>query len=164
MLSLSKQTDYALLALTTLARREADCSIGLHSVAAIPAKDIAEEYSIPLEFLAKVLQKLAKADLVTSTFGPTGGYKLAKPATNISVGDVINVVDGNLALTQCMRLVDNDCEQLSHCSIRGPLTRINEEILRMLGRLTIDQITERPKLEPQTVQIELSYRHKAPSN
>jgi Rrf2 family protein len=164
MLSLSKQTDYALLALTSLARREAEIALGLDITAAIPAKDIAEEYGIPIEFLAKVLSKLSKAQLISATFGPTGGYKLAKPATNISVGDVIGIVEGTLALTQCMKIDDNGCEQSSRCSIRGPLTRINEEILRMLSRLTIDQITERPAIvEPQVMQIELNYRHVAQS-
>ena len=155
MLTLSKQTDYALLALTALVRREREAAEGGMISVAVPAKEIAEQHDIPIEFLAKVLQKLAKAHMVTSTFGPTGGYKLARPAHEIRVGEVIAVVDGGLALAQCMRLVDNDCEQSMRCTIRGPLTRINEEIFRVLNTLTIDQITE-PVREPELLQIALT--------
>jgi Rrf2 family protein len=164
MLSLSKQSDYALLALTTLARREREAmSMGADSrAAAVPAKEIAEMYGIPMEFLAKVLQKLARAHLVTSTFGPTGGYRLAVPAPAITVSQVIGIIDGGVALAQCMK-VDPDpanvCEHTERCSIRGPLTRINEEIVRVLSTLTIDDITESPA-EPELVQIQLSPRPK----
>ena len=163
MLTLSKQTDYALLALTALARRERDAArLGLKS--ALPAKEIAEQHSIPMEFLAKVLQKLAKAHIVTSTFGPSGGYRLAVPANQVRVGQVIEIVDGGLALAQCMRLVDNGCEQLVHCTIRGPLTRINEEIQRVLNTLTLDQISEDgPQAELVQIGLPGSFRSQAHS-
>jgi DNA-binding IscR family transcriptional regulator len=70
------------------------------------------------------------------------------------VGEVIEVIDGGLALAQCMRLVDNDCDQSTRCTIRGPLTRINEEIFRVLNTLTIDEITE-PVMQDELVQISL---------
>jgi Rrf2 family protein len=152
MLTLSKQTDYALLALTALVRREREAADGGVSSVAVPAKEIAERHDIPIEFLAKVLQKLARARMVTSTFGPTGGYKLARPADEIRVGEVIGVVDGGLALAQCMRVVDNGCDQSTHCTIRGPLTRVSEEIYRVLNALSIDEITEALPAEP-LVQI-----------
>jgi Rrf2 family protein len=152
MLTLSKQTDYALLALTALVRRERAAAVGGAPSAAIPAKEIAEQYSIPIEFLAKVLQKLAKARIVTSTFGPTGGYKLAMPAREIRVGQILEIIDGGMALAQCMRVIDNDCDQSTRCTIRGPLTRINEEIQGVLNTLTIEEITEPVDL----VQIEIS--------
>jgi Rrf2 family protein len=157
MLTLSKQTDYALLALTALVRREREAAEGggRAKYVAMPAKEIAEQHDIPIEFLAKVLQKLAKAHMVTSTFGPTGGYKLALPASEIRVGEVIDIIDGGLALAQCMRLVDNDCDQSTRCTIRGPLTRINEEIFRVLNTLTIDEITE-PVRPEELVQISLT--------
>ncbi len=153
MLSLSKQTDYALLALASLARRERDARASGWAVAAsLPAKEIAEEHNVPTEFLAKVLQRLAKEQIVTSTFGPSGGYKLAGPAAQISVGRIIAIIDGGVALTQCMRDEgSNECELSHHCSIKGPLTRINEEIARVLHTLTIDDITEQP--EQPLVQI-----------
>ena len=105
MLSLSKKTDYALLALSYLAR------IGAGRAA--NTKEIAEEYAIPVELLAKILQKLAKERLVISTAGPTGGYRLARPAAEISVGAIIEAIDGPLAIAHCMKIAGNRCEQLT---------------------------------------------------
>src|SRR5579871_2718675 len=90
MLSLSKKTDYALLALSYLTRAGES--------RAVNTKEIAEQYAIPVELLAKILQKLAKAQLVVSTPGPTGGYRLARPAAAISIATVIQVVDGPPAI------------------------------------------------------------------
>jgi Rrf2 family protein len=133
MLSLSKKTDYALLALSYLARSE--------SGRAANTKEIAEQYDIPVEMLAKILQKLAKARLITSTAGPTGGYRLARPATEITVAAAIEAVDGPPAIVQCMKREGNRCEQLGKCTIRKPLTRINMRILQMLSLISLAEIS-----------------------
>lgn len=132
MLSLSKKTDYALLALSYLAHGYPD--------RAANTREIAEHYTIPVELLAKILQKLSKAHLVVSTPGPTGGYRLARPAAAISVATIIEAVDGPPAITHCMRIVGNRCEQLNRCTIRKPLARINARILQMLSLISLDEI------------------------
>jgi len=133
MLSLSKKTDYALLALTHLARAE--------SGRALNTREIAEQFSIPVELLAKILQKLAKEQLVVSTPGPTGGYKLAKPASTISVGAVISVIDGPTAIAHCLKANDNRCDQHTNCTIRHPLERINARIFQMLNLISLAEIS-----------------------
>ena len=95
MLSLSKKTDYALLALCYLTQSGTD--------RAVNTKEIAEQYDIPLELLAKILQKLAKYKLVTSIAGPTGGYRLARTPEAISIGAVIEAIDGPPAIVHCMK-------------------------------------------------------------
>ena len=132
MLNLSKKTDYALLALSHLARVE--------SGRAVNTREIADQFSIPVELLAKILQRLAKAQLIVSTPGPTGGYKLARPAAAISVGEVITVIDGPTAITQCMKSSSNLCDQHNRCTIRHPLERINERILQMLNLISLAEI------------------------
>ncbi len=132
MLSLSKKTDYALLALSHLARAEAG--------RAVNTREIADQYAIPSELLAKILQKLAKAGLVVSTPGPTGGYKLGRPATAISIGQVIHTIDGPTAITHCMKVGENRCDQHNHCTIRHPLERINTRILQMLNLISLAEI------------------------
>ena len=77
MLRLSKKADYALIALKDLAAAD----IGASS----SAREIAERYNVPVELMAKVLQKLAKVGLVASHHGTRGGYQLARPAMQISV-------------------------------------------------------------------------------
>ena len=88
MLRLSKKTDYALMAMKHLA---------LHGDrGASSAREIAEQYDIPAELMAKVLQRLVRRGLLVSHQGTRGGYQLARPATLMSVADVIQAVDGPL--------------------------------------------------------------------
>ncbi len=132
LLTLSKRTDYGLIALAHLASRPAGTSVS--------AREIAGEYAIPVELLAKIMQKLARAGLVTSSSGPSGGYKLSRLPKEISVSSIIEAIDGAPAFTQCMKIAGNDCEQLSHCNIRRPLARIHSRILQMLSLITLEEI------------------------
>lgn len=132
MLSLSKKTDYALLALCYLTEVGAE--------RAANTREIAEKYDIPVELLAKILQRLAKAGLVASTAGPTGGYRLAKAPEAISVGRVVEIVDGTPAIAQCFRVNGHGCEQLDKCTIRHPLERINARMLQMLNLISLAEI------------------------
>lgn len=133
MLGLTKKTDYALLALSYLARGE--------SGQVVRTKTIAEQFDIPSELLAKILQKLARSGMLTSTPGPTGGYVLARSADEITIGGVVRAVEGSPALTQCLKSVDNECEQRGKCTIRGPLERVNARVFQMLDRTTLTEIT-----------------------
>ena len=123
MLRLSKKSDYALMAVKHLATR-ADGG-------AASAREISEAYAIPLELLAKVLQRLVRARLLVSVQGTRGGYRLGKPAAQISVADVIQAVDGPVTVTACSP-DDHACGQFTTCSIRDPLWKIKNRILEML--------------------------------
>src|ERR1044072_1301189 len=92
MLRLSKKADYALIAMKHLAlNRDAAVSVS--------AREIAEQYDIPIELMAKVLQRLVRSGLLISTQGPRGGYTLRRPAASISVADVIQSIDGPFTVT-----------------------------------------------------------------
>jgi len=128
MLRLSKKADYALMAMKHLAiRRDAKSA---------SAREIAETYEIPLELLAKVLQRLVRARLLVSVQGTRGGYRLGRPAPSIPVADVIQAVDGPVTVTACS---DNDhrCHQFSKCSIRDPLWKIRGQILDLLTTVSV---------------------------
>lgn len=128
MLRLSKKSDYALMAVTHLATR-ADGG-------AASAREISESYAIPLELLAKILQRLVRARLLVSVQGTRGGYRLGKPATQITVADVIQAVDGPVTVTACSP-DDHACGQFTTCSIRDPLWRIKNRILEMLTTVSV---------------------------
>ena len=85
MLRLSKKADYALIAMKHLAHKDAGAT-------STCAREIAEQYDIPLELMAKVLQRLVRAGLLVSTQGTRGGYTLSRPSSAISVADVIRAV------------------------------------------------------------------------
>jgi len=124
--------DYALIALAHLAKAD--------TARIISARELAATHEIPLELLAKILQKLAKAEFVISTPGPIGGYRLAKPAEKISIGAVIEVIDGAPALVPCLRTAHADCDHTDRCSIQKPLARLNTRICEMLNRVTLAEI------------------------
>lgn len=129
MLRLSKKADYALIALRHLAVRP-------DAGGSSSAREIAETYDIPLELLAKVLQRLVRARLLVSVQGTRGGYRLGRPPHAIPVADVIQVVDGPVTMTACSP-DDHRCDQYSKCSIRDPLWRIRERILDALTTVTV---------------------------
>lgn len=132
MITLSKQTDYALLALSYMARLDPERTAS--------TREIADSFSIPSELLAKILQRLTRAQIAASSAGPAGGYRLARQAYQINISAVIEAVDGPMAFTHCLKTADNGCEQHDKCTIRGPLTRIHERILQMLSLITLDEI------------------------
>ena len=103
------------------------------------AREIAEQYDIPIELMAKVLQRLVRAGLLISTQGTRGGYTLGRPASSISVADVIQAIDGPFTVTACST-EKNDCEQYSKCSIRDPLWQIRERIAATLGTVSIAEM------------------------
>src|SRR5690242_7049763 len=104
MFRLSKKADYGLIALKHLAR---------HSDESISAREIAREYKIPAELLAKILQRLARKGILTSQHGANGGYVLARDPSQISIVDVVEALDGPIGITPCE--LGTECEQLSVC-------------------------------------------------
>jgi Rrf2 family protein len=131
MLRLSKKADYALMAMKHLAQKTA--------VSSTSAREIAEQYDIPIELMAKVLQRLVRTGLLVSTQGTRGGYTLSRPSTLISVADVIQAIDGPFTVTACS--TENvGCEQYSKCNIRDPLWQIRERIVAALGTVTIAEM------------------------
>ncbi|MBI3596170.1 MAG: Rrf2 family transcriptional regulator [Nitrospirae bacterium] len=134
MLKLSKKVDYGLMAISHIAYCEDDQKI-------VNTKRIAEEYSIPVELLAKILQKMAKGGLITSLNGPKGGYVLARPPRDITVGQVVNAIEGPIELVHCYREDETECQQLGKCSVRKPIRRIQDSIARLLDSITIEEIT-----------------------
>jgi Rrf2 family transcriptional regulator, cysteine metabolism repressor len=133
MLKLSKKTEYALMAVQYMASK--------NSLRAVNTKEIAVEYRIPLELLAKVLQKLGKKGIVLSHNGPKGGYLLAKPASDISVLAVIQAVEGHLGITDCYHNEDSHCVQLTRCNIRTPMRNIQNSIYSLLDSMSIEDMT-----------------------
>ena len=142
MLRLSKKADYALIAMKHLALRGDRGSSS--------AREIASLYDIPIELLAKVLQRLVRRGLLASQQGTRGGYQLARLPSQISVADVIQAIDGPVTVTACST-DKHDCEQFSKCSIRDPLWQIRERIAAALGTVTIAEIAA------ESVPVEASH-------
>ncbi len=140
MLRLSKKADYALMAMKHLAVRADGASAS--------AREIAEQYDIPVELLAKVLQRLARRGLLTSLQGTRGGYRLARPTALISVADIIEAIEGPLTVTACSTEAEN-CGQYAKCNVRDPLWRIKDRIVSALTTCSLQEISsDLPAGEP----------------
>ena len=133
MFTFTKRADYALLALSYLATEGTD-----HLVS---PREIAGRYEIPQELLAKVMQTLSKKNLIASVPGPTGGYRLEKAPEVISLVDIIEAVDGPMAIAQCWEEAGVDgCAQGKRCSLRGPLARIQTQMTNILQQMTLRDV------------------------
>ncbi|GKS59822.1 Rrf2 family transcriptional regulator [Nitrospira sp.] len=139
MLKLSKKADYGLMALQYMAGLQN--SDQTHSRIA-NTKEIAEEYRIPSELLAKVLQTLAKSGLVESHNGPKGGYLLARSARDITIAQVLEAIEGPLGIMDCshVEVEGVPCSQQEHCTIRTPLLRLQDSIYQLLNNMTLEDM------------------------
>jgi len=149
MLRLSKKADYALMAMKHLARKP-------DAAGSTSAREIAEQFDIPIELMAKVLQRLARSGLLTSHQGTRGGYTLSKATPSISVADIIQAIDGPLTVTACSS-DDEQCEQFMKCNVRDPLWKIKDRILSALAECSLAEISSdvavpAPDVMPMTLR------------
>ena len=140
MLKLTKKADYGLIALRHLAGERRGAS----------AKDIADSYGIPLPLLSKILQKLARNGLLISEQGTHGGYRLARDPREITALEVIRTIDGPIILTHCFT-EHFECDQSDRCTVREPLRKVHEGILRLLAGITIFDLSRDGMPVPQAL-------------
>lgn len=128
MLKLSKKVEYALIALLYMDQRSGE---GLAST-----KEIAETFHVPAELLGKVLQTLARVNLLESVKGSHGGYRVRKPIDQLSVGEVIEAIEGPVLIVPCCDGSDT-CRQHDTCNIRAPIQRIQEDVRNYIHQLPL---------------------------
>jgi Rrf2 family protein len=131
MLRFTKRADYGLMAIHYIAIND--------GFGAVSAKRIAEEFAIPPELMAKILQKLAKQRLIVSTNGPKGGYALARRPAEITVGQVIRALEGPINIVSCLE--DADCPQMEKCNLRRPVQKIQAAISQVLDTMSLAELT-----------------------
>lgn len=132
MLRFTKQVDYGLMAMQYVAKHQGEAPVSV--------KRIADEFGIPVELLAKVLQHLAKGGLMVAQNGPRGGYRLTLPPSAVTVGQVIRVLEGPVAIVSCMA-DHGDCPQTSRCTLRNPARKLQAVITGLLDTTTLAELT-----------------------
>ncbi|MDP6169062.1 MAG: Rrf2 family transcriptional regulator, partial [Candidatus Marinimicrobia bacterium] len=110
MLKISRKVEYALIALRHFQSQDQDKLTS--------AKELANTYGVPQELLAKVLQRLARNDIIDAVKGPTGGYRLSKDPETIKMTDFFEIMEGPMGIMDCY--FDSGCEQMDGCTIRRP--------------------------------------------
>ncbi len=159
MLSLTRKTDYALVALAHLARQKATGGQPLS------ARCIADEYSLPRQLLMSLLKSLHRAGLVESTRGVRGGYDLARPSRQITVAQVVEAIEGPARLTPCCADEEpgeacNMCAITERCPVTHAIRELNGQIADHLRNVTLQTLLDMehggklPRVK-QTVELTL---------
>ena len=137
-MKLSTKGRYGLRALIDLAVYSEESAVSISSIAA--REQISESY------LEQLVAKLRKAGLVTSIRGAGGGYKLARPAQEISVGDILRALEGNLEAVKCAGLdAEKGCEEADFCVTKYVWQKINESITQAVDEIKLPQLVEESK-------------------
>jgi len=147
MLRISKRTEYAIIALVDMSSNGNDLLV--------TAKDLSGRYNIPREILGKVLQSLAKDNLIKSHQGVKGGYQLVVPLKDINIKSIIQTVDGPIQLVDCSVEDDCNCGQIDYCNIKSPMEFIQSELTKFFDNITLQDFKDRhanvrPLLEIKT--------------
>jgi Rrf2 family protein len=106
----------------------------------VPLPEIAAGESIPAPFLERILARLREGGLVKATRGVSGGYQLARPASDVAVGDVVTVLEGPLSLVGCVP-DDGACDRAESCASRVVWRRLDSAISGALNSITLDDLT-----------------------
>ena len=130
---LRQVSDYALRCLVHICRGGEG-----HTVS---ARIIAAAEGIPEATLRKVLQKLARAGIVTSLRGVRGGFRLALAPDGITVRSVVEAVQGPVAINRCF-LGRDECPNQAHCALRQKLTHVQEQLEALLEEATVQDLVE----------------------
>lgn len=141
MLAFTRKTDYALIALTHLAQNPDGCN---------SAREIAGIYGIPLPLLMNILKQMTQRNLASSVRGPRGGYRLASPANQISLNDIIDAVEGPVQLVQCVDWYQNKnlgktktgCDLMARCPVRPTIHRVHSRLVEFLSGVTLADVVD----------------------
>jgi len=126
-------TDYGIVVATHLVT----CH-GAHSV-----RVLASETGVPIPTTSKVLKRLSQANVVRSQRGPKGGYSLMRAADQISILEVIDALEGPLAVTECTSEDDDTtCVQAGSCNVQDNWRMINEAIRSALAGITLAEMSQ----------------------
>ena len=123
---LSHLADYAVVMMAAAARRPAG--------ARLSATVLAEETGVPLPTVQKLVSQLAAAGLLRSARGTGGGFALARPAAAISLADIVEAVEGPIALTACVEHGRHDCALEAHCRVKPHWASVNGAVRGALAR------------------------------
>jgi Rrf2 family protein len=145
VLRISRKIDYGLRAMIYLASISPD--------AIVPFREIARQMLVPEDFLAKILKTLVDEGLVRSTRGPHGGYALAKPAADISFLEVIEAVEGPIALNVC--LDEDGCGKAAACTMVGVWREGQERMLEVYRAAKLASLALKPDASGQIGLVQL---------
>lgn len=131
---MSKLTDYGTVVMTCLAHKPDSI---------VRAAEVAQSTHLAAPTVSKLLKLLASSGLVESFRGAHGGYRLARPAEDITLVEIIDALEGPVALTECTT-AEGDCSQAQVCTVRPNWMRINAVVRSALCGVSLAELAEPP--------------------
>jgi FeS assembly SUF system regulator len=130
---LTAQADYAVVMMSAAARHR--CG------ARLSAAVLAEETGVPLPTAQKLMQRLAGAGLLSSLRGTGGGFKLTRPAAAITLADIIEAIEGPIAMTPCVETGRHDCGLEGTCQTRPHWGHVNSAVRSALSGVNLSTLS-----------------------
>lgn len=142
---LSRKAKYALRALSVLA---------LSDGSPVQARRLAEEAKVPAKFLEAILVELRDAGVVESRRGTVGGHRLARPAAQVMVGDVVRIIDGPIAPIRCASVTAYqpcaDCIDPATCALRDLMGDVREAMSGVIDHRSLLELAQASAAKPST--------------
>lgn len=154
MLKLNKLTDYAIVILGHMAR---DVGVVRTSQA------ISDATMVPLPTVSKLMKLMTQSGLVTAHRGAKGGYSLDKEADQVTVAEIVQALEGPIALTACVDGADDECGVESACVMAGNWNRVNQAIHAALDAVTLAEMMDPGELFPVRNPIKSEERAAVPA-
>jgi FeS assembly SUF system regulator len=129
---LSNLADYAVVMLAAAVR---------HGEARLTATLLSDETGVPLPTAQKLVGKLSAAGLLVSSRGTGGGFRLARPAGAISLADIVEAVEGPIAMTACVEQGKQDCGLDRHCQVKPHWEVVNEAMRKALAEVSLEKLS-----------------------
>jgi len=147
MLTLTRKTEYALIAVCHLAHA------GANKV--ISARDIAEAHGVPLPLLMNVLKKLNRTGHVQSVRGARGGYKLQTPPDELSLDKLIEAIEGPVHLVRCANpdKSGRQCTLTGPCPISGSVRKVHDKLREFLSQIRISDFVFNGSPKPAETEV-----------
>ena len=138
MLALTKKTGYALVAMGLLSQ--------LDSGRLASAREIASRLDVSTSLLMNVLKQLASAGYIESVRGAHGGYRIAIDPEDVSLADLVGVLEGPVKLAECVTQAANDgectCQVMASCPVTDPVHRVQRKLKDFLASVTLGEIVK----------------------
>jgi Rrf2 family protein len=135
MLRINRQTDYAVRVILSLAKRGAG--------ARLSTKTIQNEMLIPPALMMRIVAQLARTEFLNTFPGRDGGLMLSRPASQISLKDIVEAFEGPILLSQCLQVkCEGDCPFQSNCPVRTKWGRVQVAMLRELAMITFEDLSK----------------------
>ncbi len=143
MLRINRQTDYAVRVILALAKRDAGTRLSTQT--------IQQEMLIPPALMMRIVAQLANTGLLNTFPGREGGLMLPRPASQITLKDIVEAFEGPILLSKCLQAKgEDDCPFRSNCPVRTKWGRVQVAMLREMAKITFEDLSQEALSAPLT--------------